>query len=138
MTETAKQVNSHVGTRIRERRVMMGVTMQELARDQGISYQQLHKYETNANRISIGALYGIAQRLDVNLDYFVVGLEPLSDSSSDDHGGKNRPTISLARNFAKIKDPETQKILGVLIKNLADDGTEEQDLEFAPLTAILR
>ncbi len=57
MGELAKRVDKHVGKRIRERRVKMGLTQQGLAEALEITYQQLQKYETGANRVSAGRLY---------------------------------------------------------------------------------
>ena len=81
-TLTATEVDSRVGDRIRRRRILMGLTQDQLGEALGISYQQIQKYETGANRVSVGRLYLIAQKLGVNPGWFFDG--SLSDASRDD------------------------------------------------------
>ena len=54
-------IDDHVGARIRERRIMLGLTQQQLAEMIGVTYQQAHKYERGINRVSAGRLYEIAR-----------------------------------------------------------------------------
>ncbi len=119
MGKLAKRVDEHVGERIRERRTMMGLTQENLASALNISYQQVQKYETGANRVSAGRLYEIARRLDVDMSYFFDGLEPTSSASPMEHGGRNRSTIELVRNFSDISDPAIRSAVSGLIKSLA-------------------
>ena len=70
----ASLADRHVGTRIRERRVMLGLSQQQLAQMIGVTYQQAHKYERGLNRISAGRLYEIAQVLKVPVSWFFEGL----------------------------------------------------------------
>ena len=63
----------HVGERIRERRAGLGLTQEDLGGTLQISYQQIQKYETGANRISAGRLFEIASALDVGISYFFDG-----------------------------------------------------------------
>ena len=57
-------IDDHVGARIRERRIMLGLTQQQLAEMIGVTYQQAHKYERGINRVSAGRLYEIARVLN--------------------------------------------------------------------------
>src|SRR5260221_2257574 len=50
-------IDRHVGARIRERRVMLGLTPQQLAELIGVTYQQAHKYERGINRGSAGGVF---------------------------------------------------------------------------------
>jgi DNA-binding XRE family transcriptional regulator len=63
-------VTAHVGRRIRERRVLLDLAMDDLARACGVTYQQLHKYETGINRVSAERLYQIARILKVPVGFF--------------------------------------------------------------------
>src|SRR4051794_25439976 len=56
----AGALDALVGKRARERRLALGLTVQEVAAALGVPYQQLHKYETGANRLSAGRLYQLA------------------------------------------------------------------------------
>src|ERR1700720_2722993 len=64
-TGRTQDVDRHVGARVRERRIMLGLTQQQLADLIGVTYQQAHKYERGINRVSAGRLYEIAQVLSV-------------------------------------------------------------------------
>jgi transcriptional regulator with XRE-family HTH domain len=119
MGKLAKRVDEHVGERVRQRRAELGLTQHDLAQALGISYQQVQKYETGANRVSSGRLYEIAHKLEVDIAHFFDGLEPTSPSRPMEHGGKNRSTIELVRNFAEIEDTELRAAVSGLIKSLA-------------------
>src|SRR4051794_32727379 len=60
---TPQEADRHVARRMRERRIMLGLTQQQVAELVGITYQQVHKYEAGGNRVSAGRLYRIAQAL---------------------------------------------------------------------------
>ena len=60
----AHPVDVHVGKRIRHRRWLVGVTQQQLAETVGIKFQQIQKYETGANRVSVSRLWDIAESLE--------------------------------------------------------------------------
>src|ERR671917_1679839 len=77
--QRANAADRHVGARIRERRVMMGLSQQQLARMVGVTYQQAHKYERGLNRISAGRLFEIAQVLGVGVSWFFEGLSADSE-----------------------------------------------------------
>jgi transcriptional regulator with XRE-family HTH domain len=68
-------VDRYVGARIRERRIMLGLTQQRMADLLGITYQQAHKYENGTNRVAAGRLYSIARVLGVEVRYFYEGLQ---------------------------------------------------------------
>lgn len=70
----ATETDRYVGGRIRERRIMLGLSQQQMADMIGVSYQQTHKYERGINRISAGRLYEIAQVLRVPMSFFFEGL----------------------------------------------------------------
>jgi transcriptional regulator with XRE-family HTH domain len=71
----AQDIDRHIGGRLRQRRVMNGLTQQGLADLIGVTYQQAHKYENGVNRIAAGRLYTIAQVLGVDVGYFFEGLQ---------------------------------------------------------------
>ena len=70
----AEDVDRHVGRRMRERRVALGLTQQEMAELIGVTYQQAHKYEKGANRVAAGRLLQVARALGVEVGYFFEGL----------------------------------------------------------------
>jgi transcriptional regulator with XRE-family HTH domain len=61
--------------RIRELRMILGLSQQQLVDLTGLVYQQVYKYERGINSVSAGRLYEIARELDAPLEYFFEGLE---------------------------------------------------------------
>jgi transcriptional regulator with XRE-family HTH domain len=69
-----QDADRHVGMRLRERRMTLGMTQQQLAELIGVTYQQAYKYETGLNRLAAGQLWRMAQGLGVEVDYFFASL----------------------------------------------------------------
>jgi len=72
-------VDLHVGARIRNRRKSLKLSLEGLAAGLGITHQQLQKYETGGNRITVPMLYAIAGALRVWVSDFYEGLPNPSD-----------------------------------------------------------
>jgi transcriptional regulator with XRE-family HTH domain len=123
--EISHRVGDHVGERIRIRRTEMGLTQDELARQLAISYQQVQKYETGANRISAGRLYEIALKLTTDVSYFFEGFDSGRVTGQMAHGGHNRAAIELVRNFHEIKDENLRSAVANLLKALKDSHSPD-------------
>lgn len=113
----ATDIDRHVGARIRDRRIMLGLSQQQMAEMIGVTYQQAHKYERGINRISAGRLYEIAQVLRVPVGFFFEGLA--SDETIDALPTRQRMCLEVARNFAQIGDERHQEALSQLTRVLA-------------------
>lgn len=120
----ANTADRHVGARIRERRVMMGLSQQQLARMIGVTYQQAHKYERGLNRISAGRLYEIAQVLGVPVSWFFEGMA--TDGSAPEITPRQRMCLELARNFAAIDNEKHQEALSQMARALAAQAAAER------------
>lgn len=112
----ASSIDRHVGTRIRERRIMLGLSQQQMADMIGVTYQQAHKYERGINRISAGRLFEITRVLNVPITYFFEGLEGADDETTNP---RQRMCLELARNFATIPNQRHQEALSQLARALA-------------------
>ena len=110
-------VDRFVGNRIRERRVMLGLSQQQMAQMIGVTYQQAHKYERGINRISAGRLFDIARVLRVPVSYLFEGLE--GNASEDDLSMRQRMCLELARNFTQIPNERHREALSQLARVLA-------------------
>lgn len=133
-TLSASEVDRLVGDRIRRRRILMGLTQDQLGESLGISYQQIQKYETGANRVSAGRLYLIAARLEVSPGWF---FDPVkSDASSDDFDelGSSRLLMEFVRSFARIKDERLKTVLVSLVRAMADE--EDSDTPSIGVSAL--
>src|SRR5258706_16078002 len=115
-TSRTQDIDRHVGARIRERRIMMGLTQQQLADLIGVTYQQAHKYERGINRVSAGRLFEIARVLGVTVGHFYEGLDQPEEKQVT---SRQRMSLELARNFALISNSKHQEALTHLARALA-------------------
>jgi transcriptional regulator with XRE-family HTH domain len=119
----ANSADRHVGTRIRERRIMLGLSQQQLAVMIGVTYQQAHKYERGLNRISAGRLYDIAQVLNVPISWFFEGMS--TENACVEMSPRQRMCLELARNFALIDNLKHQEALSQMARALAQESAAE-------------
>jgi transcriptional regulator with XRE-family HTH domain len=113
----AEDVDRHVGARMRERRIMLGLSQQQLAELIGVTFQQTYKYEKGITRVASGHLYEIAQALRVDVGYFFDGM------GRDDEVGptqQQRLLLELARCFLAIPKRSHQEQIVLLARILAE------------------
>ena len=122
----AQDIDQHIGARLRQLRVMNGLTQQMLADLIGVTYQQAHKYETGVNRIAAGRLYMIAKVLGVDVDYFFEGLQSYAPNAPT---LQQRVFLDLARNFRSIRAPKHQEAICLLTRILANLQTIVSDAD---------
>jgi transcriptional regulator with XRE-family HTH domain len=117
-----RRIDQHVGERIRARRTELGLTQEQLAEALNVSYQQVQKYETGANRISAGRIFELARKLRVDVGYFFEGLpvDAPAEPVPLEHGGRQRSAIELVRKFAQIEDPQVRSAIAALVKAIVD------------------
>jgi len=122
---TASEIDTIVGERIRRRRILTGQTQDQLGDALGVSYQQIQKYETGANRVSAGRLYLLAEKLEVSPAWFFDGLgETGSNDVEDEMVSSSRLAIECVRNLARIKDEKVRGAIATMIRTLADSDGE--------------
>jgi transcriptional regulator with XRE-family HTH domain len=129
-------VDRQIGARIRERRIMLGLTQQQAAELIGVTYQQEHKYEKGINRVAAGRLYAIARAFGVEVGHFFEGISTGSAERTAQPTGQQRLTIELARNFLSIQSRKHQEALCQFARALAEaDVAIEPGVERASLAA---
>ena len=115
-TSRTQDLDRHVGARIRERRIMLGLTQQQLADLIGVTYQQAHKYERGINRVSAGRLFEIARALSAPVSHFYEGIGEEGPRQVTPH---QRMLLEIARNFAEIRNEKHQEAVSQLARALA-------------------
>ena len=125
-------VNEHVGTRIRVRRMLLGMSQEKLGEGLGLTFQQIQKYESGANRVTASRLLQFAKTLNVPASYFFENV-PVDAASHArrlrDDGKKavpadmltSRESLKLIRDYYGISNPALRKIVFGLITAIADD-----------------
>lgn len=131
---SAAEIDSIVGERIRRKRILTGLTQDQLGDALGVSYQQIQKYETGANRVSVGRLYLLAQRLDVSPGWFFEGLDQESTDQESDEAiqSSSRFAIDCVRHLTRIRDERVRAAIQTMIRTLAESESEE---DIAPRSA---
>lgn len=138
MAENKKKPNPidvHVGSRIRLRRNMLGMSQEKLGENLGITFQQIQKYEKGTNRVGASRLQAIASILGVPVSYFfedAPGLEKgaskgLAEDASSTYvvDFLNTPEgLQLNRAFVKIADAKVRRKILDLVKTLAAEAED--------------
>lgn len=116
------QIDKHMGNKIFQLRLGMGLSRQQLAEIIGVTHQQLQKYEKGINRISVGRLALISKALDKEIKYFYEDFDQqqIPEEQVTNH---QRMCIELSRNFMKIKDSDHQTAINTLVKSLAREAS---------------
>jgi transcriptional regulator with XRE-family HTH domain len=122
--KSPNQIDKHIDTRVRARRVMLGMSQEKLADALGLTFQQVQKYEKGVNRIGASRLLHIAGILDVSIEFFFEGLPGLrAGGFSDDSlvaDFLTRPESDrLVRGFLRLKDDEARRKVADLVDWLA-------------------
>ncbi len=123
-------IDVHVGDRIRVRRTLLGMGQVKLGEVSELSFQQIQKYESGANRVSASRLVEFCNTLNVPVSYFFENVPADSASHarrlSDD--GKavpadmptSRESLKLIRAYYGLPNPALREIVLGLIEALAD------------------
>ncbi len=133
-------IDIHVGSRIRLRRTLLGMSQERLGDALGLTFQQVQKYERGMNRVGASRLFDISRVLDVPISYFFDDMpEGMSESPVSGPRGRTyglseqqetfspgidsqltkRETLELVRTYYRIIDPAMRKRIFDLMKSLA-------------------
>ena len=129
-------IDVHVGSRIRLRRTLLGMSQERLGEALGLTFQQVQKYERGVNRVGASRLFDLSRVLDVPISFFfddmpeslastygsqasrrATGFSEMQDSFSDDALNR-RETLELVRAYYRITDPAVRKRVFDLIKSM--------------------
>ncbi len=123
------RVDVHVGSRVRLRRLLLGMSQDKLGEELGVTFQQVQKYERGANRIGASRLYDVSRVLEVPVSFFFDGLDSLPAQAGFGEGDQtpivddfiNSPEgVALAIAFARITQPKVRRSVLELVRALAD------------------
>jgi transcriptional regulator with XRE-family HTH domain len=125
-------IDAHVGSRVRLRRMLVGMSQERLGESMGLTFQQVQKYEKGANRIGASRLHHISKLLDVPVGYFfdeAPAVEErsttpgLSEPESEEFVLEflnTREGLELNRAFTKISSAKVRKCVVDLVRSLSD------------------
>ncbi len=104
-------VEVHVGSRVRLRRTLVGMSQTQLGSALGMSFHQVYTNERGMNRIGASRLWQLSQVLDVPVSYFFEGLDEGAKAWSSDDMLVKRETLELVRAYYRITDRKARKRL---------------------------
>ena len=124
----AHPVDEYVGKKLRERRTLMGMSQENLAKTVDITFQQVQKYERGANRMSASRLYQFSKTLSVPVGFFFEGFEEqdqangMADTSMgfEHEDFSSRESLELMKAYHRIKEPKAKRAINDLIRSMAD------------------
>jgi len=131
-------LDSHVGSRIRLRRLLLGYSQEKLGDALGLTFQQVQKYERGANRVSASRLFDLASVLGVPVSFFFDDLSPEVTAQVDqrlrDEGGspgrmEDQETQDLLAAYFTIDSTLLRRRLRELIKSLGDSFHPDDEPE---------
>ena len=126
-------IDIHVGSRVRLRRMMLGMSQEKLGEHLDITFQQIQKYEKGTNRIGASRLQAIARVLSVPPAFFfedAPGVMPVAGNQGFDEPQSasyvvdflsSSEGLSLNKSFVRIKDSKTRKKIVDLVRAIAGD-----------------
>ena len=127
---TPNPVDIHVGSRVRLRRILLGMSQEKVGNALGLTFQQIQKYEKGANRIGSSRLFKLSNLLGVPVTYFFDDMPDNLVPNDQNQSGRNhrtfnqslfsaKETLELVRNYYKIRDQKLRKKIFELLKGIA-------------------
>jgi transcriptional regulator with XRE-family HTH domain len=125
-------VDLYVGSRIRLRRKVLGVSQESLAANLGLTFQQIQKYERGTNRVSASKLYEIARSLQTTTSYFFEGFaDPNSGEARSPEYLEERAAVDflmtpegleMAALFPKIGKGKVRRRILDLVRAMSEES----------------
>jgi transcriptional regulator with XRE-family HTH domain len=130
-------IDVHVGSRIRLRRTLLGMSQERLGEALGLTFQQVQKYERGVNRVGASRLFDLSRVLDVPISFFFDDMPESVAAAYGQTPGKRfagfaerqeafgndtlnrRETLELVRAYYRITDPAVRKRVFDLIKSMS-------------------
>ena len=132
-TKAPNPVDKYVGSRVRMRRIMLGMSQEKLGEALGLTFQQVQKYEKGANRIGASRLQQISQILQVPVSFFFEGVpSPRAEQRPDGVAEAPSPAyvsdflatsdgLALTKAFVRISDAKLRRRIVDLVEQIAGE-----------------
>jgi transcriptional regulator with XRE-family HTH domain len=121
--------DKYVGSRVRMRRMMLGMSQTTLADAIGLTFQQVQKYEKGTNRMGASRLQQIAHVLQVPVPFFFEGVPALSGLPKGTAAAPATNYVSeflatsdglaLIKAFMEIRDAKLRRRIVDLVEQIA-------------------
>ena len=136
-TKAPNPVDKYVGSRVRMRRIMLGMSQEKLGDALGLTFQQVQKYEKGTNRVGASRLQQISEILQVPVSFLfdggpsgVVNGAGFGEASSPAYISDFLATsegLALTRAFTRIPDARMRRSIVELVEQIAArDGPDKR------------
>jgi transcriptional regulator with XRE-family HTH domain len=131
-------VDKFVGVKLRQKRILSGMSQEDLGKALGLTFQQIQKYESGLNRISCSKLYELALLLNVSIEYFFEGFcfqdkqisspSLLSENEGDIYSSvEEKEIMHLVKSYCNIEGEKIRKTIFNLIKAVSNETSEDNN-----------
>jgi transcriptional regulator with XRE-family HTH domain len=117
-------VDLHVGRRLRQARLLHGISQEELGEGIGVSFQAVQKYEQGENRLSASRLFRAATLLNQTVAFFFEDLEP--GKPADAPSAFSREELELVRHYRQIASEDVRDHLLQVAKRISEVENESE------------
>jgi transcriptional regulator with XRE-family HTH domain len=128
-TKAPNPIDKYVGSRVRMRRIMLGMSQEKLGEALGLTFQQIQKYEKGTNRVGASRIQQISEILQVPVSFLFEG-GPTSTTGGDGFGEGTSPAyvsdflatsegLALTRAFTRIPDTKLRRSIVDLVEQIA-------------------
>ena len=128
-TKAPNPVDKYVGSRVRMRRIMLGMSQEKLGEALGLTFQQVQKYEKGTNRVGASRLQQISEILQVPVSFLFEG-SPGAIETANGFSEAASPTyvsdflatsegLALTRAFTRISDSKLRRSIVDLVEQIA-------------------
>ena len=131
----ANPVDVHVGSRVRLRRMLLGMSQEKLGEHLGLTFQQIQKYEKGINRIGASRLFDLSKVLQVPVQFFYEELPVSAGDGAESFAEQpesytveflaSREGLELNKAFARITDPRVRRSIVELVRSFAGEPDAE-------------
>jgi transcriptional regulator with XRE-family HTH domain len=136
-TKAPNPVDKYVGSRVRMRRIMLGMSQEKLGEALGLTFQQVQKYEKGTNRVGASRIQQISEILQVPVSFLFEG-SPGSNAKGEGFGEAASPAyvsdflatsegLALTRAFTRITDSKLRRSIVDLVEQIAERDVPAPD-----------
>ena len=136
-TKAPNPVDKYVGSRVRMRRIMLGMSQEKLGDALGLTFQQIQKYEKGTNRVGASRIQQISEILQVPVSFLFEG-GPTTIGGAEGGGEGTSPTyvsdflatsdgLSLTKAFMRIKDAKLRRRIVDLVQQIAGEEADTKE-----------
>jgi transcriptional regulator with XRE-family HTH domain len=129
MSKAPNPVDRYVGSRVRMRRIMLGMSQEKLGEALGLTFQQIQKYEKGTNRVGASRIQQISEVLQIPVSFLFEG-GPSGIVRADGLGEEASPAyisdflatsegLALTRAFTRIGDAKLRRSIVDMVEQIA-------------------